>query len=42
MLDPSEPPVLILYNLETMVSAGCETIAQKIPAKYPEAKVTDS
>ena len=23
-----------------MVSAGCETIAQKIPARYPEAKVT--
>jgi hypothetical protein len=31
-----------LFNFETIVSAGCETIAQKTPAKYPEAKVTDN
>ena len=32
----------MLFNLETIVSAGWETIAQIIPAKYPEAKVTDN
>jgi hypothetical protein len=29
-------------SLLTMVSAGCETIAQNIPAKYPDANVIDS
>lgn len=31
-----------LQNLLTIVSAGWETIAHIIPAKYPEANVTDS
>lgn len=31
-----------LFNLDTMVSAGWDTIAQNTPAKYPEAKVTDN
>jgi len=36
------PLVARAFNLETIVSAGCETIAHKTPATYPEAKVTDN
>jgi hypothetical protein len=31
-----------LFIIETIVSAGCEIIAQKTPAIYPDMKVTDS
>jgi len=37
--DPKEPSVFMLFNLETIVSAGWDTIAHKIPAIYPEANV---
>lgn len=39
---PNDPPVQIELSLDTIVSAGCETMAQKIPAKYPDANVTDN
>ena len=32
----------VLFIIETIVSAGWETIAQNIPAEYPEQKVTKS
>lgn len=32
----------VLFIIETIVSAGWETIAQKTPAEYPEQKVTKS
>jgi len=31
-----------LFNFDTIVSAGWDTIAQNTPAKYPEANVTDN
>lgn len=33
---------LLEFSLDTMLSAGCETTAQKIPAMYPAAKETPS
>jgi len=38
-VDPSD---LMLFNLETIVSAGCDTIAQRIPARYPDVNVIDN
>ncbi len=42
MLDMVLPSVLMLLSLETIVSAGWDTMAHMIPARYPEAKVTES
>ncbi len=38
--EESLPTLCELFSLETIVSAGCDITAQKIPAQYPATKVT--